>query len=101
MNTFGQLHGWIQSKREVASVFQAVHVNHSGETQFFLGLFVAAFLVFRLAMYYRRGIRDLNFSSLLCLDQMILRNFISRKGVVLAWPFRVENFPEMKLRDIA
>ena len=38
---------------------------------------------------------------LLCLDQKILRNFISRKGAVLAWPFRVENFPEMKLRDIA
>ena len=53
-------------------------------------------------MFYRRGIRDVNLkSSLFCLDQKILRNFISRKGLVLVWPFRVENFPEMKLRDIA
>ena len=46
VNTFGELHGSMQSKRKVASVFQAVHVNHSGETRIFLGLFVAAFWCF-------------------------------------------------------
>ena len=69
--------------------------------EFFLVFSLLRFCVlFSYVLPERNQRRELK-NSLFCLDQKILGNFISRKGVVLVWPFRVENFPEMKLRDIA